>query len=184
MHSVKEVFDKTTGELIKSEEVKNFSVPAEPEYVKMYLKDIASIYSISPLTNKILFHMLAESTYANIVNINPTVKRSICMLVNTSMSTFNNCLSELKAAGIVKEVGRGSYMLNPDLFGKGPWTQVYKNRAIYQSIKVTTVYTAKGSKKVETEIVDDVEAIQEAADAADMSMDDFIDSLDGDINFG
>ncbi|MBP6986603.1 MAG: replication/maintenance protein RepL [Alphaproteobacteria bacterium] len=181
--SIKETFNHETGELTKSEDITDFVVPSEPDFVKIYLEDIKNLHGLSATVHAVLNELLRITDYNNEIIFNSTVKKRIYSSLDMPRGTFDNCITALKKSNIIKSVGYATYMINPEYFGRGPWKQVYQNRAKYQKIKVTTVYTAKGKKKVETEIVDDTDAMQEAADAADMTMEEFIDNLDGDIDF-
>ncbi|MBK3508364.1 replication/maintenance protein RepL [Pseudomonas sp. MF6747] len=160
-HSIKETYDSVTGELTKQEEVTAFSVSSEPAFVKLYLDGIQAIYKLNSSNHSVLNELLKITNYGGEIILNAAVKKRICAFLNTSIGTFDNTLLILKKSDIIRQKDRGCYMVNPELFGKGPWVEVYKDRAKYKKLKMTIEYSGSKQAKrtVKTELVDDPEAI-------------------------
>ncbi|MBD8495599.1 replication/maintenance protein RepL [Pseudomonas coleopterorum] len=160
-HTIKETYDRETGELQLQEEVTDYSVSSEPAFVKLYLDGIQAIYKLNSSNHAFLNELLKITNYGGEIILNPAVKKRICAFLNSSIGTFDNTLLTLKRADIIRQKDRGCYMVNPELFGKGPWSEVYKDRAKYKKIKMTIEYSgAKQAKKtIKTEILNDDEAI-------------------------
>lgn len=136
-HTVKEIYDKETGELLTQEDIKDFAVSSEPAFVKLYLDGIQAIYKLNSSNHSILNELLKITSYGGEIILNSAVKKRICAYLNTSVGTFDNSLITLKKADIIAQKDRGCYMINPELFGKGAWSEVYKDRAKYKKIKMT-----------------------------------------------
>ena len=179
-HSVKEVYDKATGELSKHEETNDFLVSSEPAFVKLYLDGIQAIYKLSSSNHSVLNELLKLTSYGGEIILNASVKKRICAFLDTSIGTFDNALLALKKADIIAQKDRGCYMVNPELFGKGAWSEVYKDRARYKKIKLTIEYSGdrQAKRTVKTEIVDDVEQIELLAQSKSISSEEFLAGLD------
>jgi hypothetical protein len=175
-HSVKETYDSQTGELQLQEEVTAYSVSSEPAFVKLYLDGIQAIYKLNSSNHAVLNELLKITNYGGEIILNPAVKKRICAFLNTSVGTFDNTLLTLKRADIIRQKDRGCYMVNPELFGKGPWSEVYKDRAKYKKIKMTIEYsgTKQARKTIRTEILNDDEAILVEANRRGITSDELL----------
>lgn len=138
-----------TGEVIASSKETIVQFPAEPEYIKLYLDDINRIYELP--NNSILYEVMKRMDYDGLINLSKYAKDMICEKLNLKPQTFANYLQKLKEKDIIQAVGRGTFMPNPNLFGKGSWKDVYNRRKTYESIKLQITYKADGSKTVQTE---------------------------------
>ena len=138
-----------TGEVIASSKETIVQFPAEPEYIKLYLDDINRIYELP--NNSILYEIMKRMDYDGLINLSKYAKDMICEKLNLKPQTFANYLQKLKEKDIIQAVGRGTFMPNPNLFGKGSWKDVYNRRKTYESIKLQITYKADGSKTVQTE---------------------------------
>ncbi|MFD3729830.1 MULTISPECIES: hypothetical protein [Bacteria] len=138
-----------TGEVISSSKETIIQFPAEPEYIKLYLDDINRLYDLP--NNSILYELMKRMDYDGLINISKYGKDMICEKLNLKPQTFANYLGKLKDKDIILPVGRGTFMPNPNLFGKGTWKDIYNRRKTYESIKMNIIYKADGSKTVQTE---------------------------------
>ncbi len=115
----------------------------EPEYVKVYLKDILYLSDMPEGYTKIVYKLLQEAKWANEgmrITINSGVKRLMCReLCIKSPQTISNALSKLTKADILKRIETGVYALNPHLFGKGDWRDIEK-------LRLNVDYTLDGYK--------------------------------------
>ena len=147
-----ERIDGETGELKSSETKKTYSIAKEPSFVKLYLKDLASIYQLSKSSILVLLGLLPFATYADegqIVTINSHTKKQI--LFNNqeigSTQTVNNAVSHLKKIGVLTLIDRATYKLNPYIIGKGEWRDIL-------NLRLTINYSAVG-REIVTEITTD-----------------------------
>jgi hypothetical protein len=138
-----------TGEVIASSKETIIQFPAEPEYIKLYLDDINRIYELP--NNSILYEIMKRMDYDGLINLSKYAKDMICEKLDLKPQTFANYLQILKKKDIIKAVGTGTFMPNPNLFGKGSWKDIYNRRKTYESIKFQITYKADGSKTVQTE---------------------------------
>jgi hypothetical protein len=172
--------DLATGEVKQSEELQEYSVQTEPAFVKLYLENIKMLYDLTVSNHKILNELLKICNYGGEIILNSSVKKRICESLETSIGSFDNSLLKLKQQDIIRQEVRGIYYLNPELFGKGPWSSVYQDRAKYKKIKMTIEFSGdKNAKKtVKTELVDDVDALTTQANLEGLTYEQFVDTLE------
>jgi len=117
-----------TGEIKEKEEKKVIKIPREDEYIKIYIKTVGVIHNLPNSADKILFEILKYVNYDNRIIITKPVKENIAKRLNISLSRVNNYLSSLNKKNILIREDRGMYILNPYIFGKGNWYNIYKLR--------------------------------------------------------
>ena len=174
---VVEKVDGQTGELISEESKKTYSISKEPNFVKLYMNDLASIYQLPKSSILVLLILLPYTTYANegqIVTINSYTKKQILFANKEigSTQTINNAVSHLKKVGILTLVDRATYKLNPHIIGKGEWRDILNLRLTinYSAIgrEITTEVTTKNGK--ETMEVPDINKIEETVETTENSV--------------
>jgi hypothetical protein len=132
-----EQVDNETGEVKKSTTTKVVKIPSEPPFIKLYLLDMCKMYDIPKVGNNVLNELLKLTNYNNEIILNSTIKKRIEDKLFLKKGMLDNNLSKLKKAEILKSEERGVFMLNPNLFGKGSWSDINK-------LRVTWNYDAKG----------------------------------------
>lgn len=153
----KEYFQKLsldeTGEIINSTETATSSIPTEPDFIKLYLKDVVTLKGIQSANKDVLYFLLKLMRYEEyIISITEYDKNKICKELGfKSIQQVNNAIQALKKAGILfsvvnatGKINRGAFEVNPYLFGKGKWIENYNKRDIH---KLTVLYR-KNSKEV------------------------------------
>ena len=77
-------------------------------------------------------------TYAHnkqLIIVNSYVKEEVARALNWSLNSyqprFSKEISKLKKSNVFKEVGIGTYQVNPELIGKGEWKDIRKLRATF-----------------------------------------------------
>lgn len=143
------VTDLTTGEVSIVEKNTVVKLPTEPAYVKLYLDDIQKLYDLP--NNTILYELLKRMNYDGEVVLNSSEKKKIAVKLNIKVQTIDNYLTKLKNTDLFKSVEKGTYIPNPNLFGKGEWTKVLDRRRKYDSIKLNVTYKPDGTREVNTE---------------------------------
>lgn len=124
--TVNSIVDVTTGEVITNHESKTSSKEVEPNFVKLYLDDIGRLHGLPPYVSKLL-HALAKSMgYKNVVPMYKPIKQMICADIGISMESLNKAVVILTKEGILIPVGkgRGLYVMDPHLFGRGRWEDI------------------------------------------------------------
>lgn len=151
------IVDGNTGEVIKTKTDTTMRFPSEPEFVKLYIKDILYLKDMPQACSKVLLSLLAKAKYANKTTINSADAGGLVVSMSgydrkqlmqetgfVRMSSFNNVLTQLVKGNLLIRLGTGAYRLNPYLFGKGNWKDIKKLRA-------TITWDATG-KTIKTEI--------------------------------
>lgn len=110
----------------KVEEIK---VPYEPDYVKLYLKDIGRLMELPKGQLNflyILFSKMEKDTL--LIEISTGGKKVIAEELKTTTKVIDNNLSFLTKKNIIERRGVGLFRGNPNLFGKGKWSNIYEIR--------------------------------------------------------
>jgi hypothetical protein len=88
--------------------------------------------------------------YDNIVDITPRIKDKIIEVMGYgTYQTVSNSISRLKRSYIILSVRRGSYLIDPKLFAKGKWSDIYK-------IKMLITYHTDGKKTINTDFIKNI----------------------------
>ncbi len=151
----KTTVDKNTGEVLKEENSKVVKIPSEPSFIKLYVEDISKLYNLPRGTDKLLFELLKHMSYEGQICLNSGMKRIISEKLNIQNTrTIDNNLSKFVKAKILDRVETGVYIANPNLFGKGSWSDIYKLRTLWvkrtykkDKTEVETPFTERKDKK-------------------------------------
>ena len=153
-HETGEVKESTTVRAIKGE---------EPSYIKLYLQDISYLYGLPATAGDLMHELLQYVTYGTQqIVLNASVKERICKVTGIAKQTLNNRLQDLVNKGIIARDGRGVFVLNPYLFGKGDWKSVRELRS--KNIHLKIVYDKEtNTRRIQGNIIDkasDAEEVQ------------------------
>lgn len=142
------MIDYDTGEIIKKEEILQGYGEKEPDYVKMYLKDITALKDLPKGLDRVIYALLEVMSYNNMIILNSFIKKKIAeQLGYKTVQVLNNNLNKLVKAEILFRQGTGTYQVNARYFGRGKWEDI-------KEIRSQQVYTAKG-RDIKTEIIYD-----------------------------
>jgi hypothetical protein len=140
-----EYIDYTTGEVKETTKVK-VSSGNEPNYVKLYLGDIAYLHGLPVTTKDLLAELLQYVSYGTQeIVLNSAIKKRIAKNTDMAVKTLDNKLQALAKAGILDRVALGTYVLNPFLFGKGDWKTIQSLRN--QNIHLKIEYDAETGER-------------------------------------
>ena len=150
------------GEISEIEKKITYKVPKEPEFVKLYLADLMLLNGLPASHTSVLYSLLRYMTYADddknpqVIFANSFVKRQILMENPEIMSTqtITNAISNLKKKGILEEVGRAAYRVNPRIIGKGDWRDI-------QNLRLNILYNKDGKNVTADFDYNDTEKIVE-----------------------
>lgn len=123
----------------------NKKVEVEPDFIKLYIKDICKLNDIPTAGNNILNELLKYMNYDNQVLLPTGVKQLITKELNLGKSTLDNTLNNLVKKDIIKRIGIGIYKLNPYIFGRGKWQDI-------KEIRATWVYGKSGRALIGLEV--------------------------------
>ena len=148
-----EEVDRETGEILKVQHT--YTVPKEPDYVKLYL-DTLGIFTknegLDKSLNDLLLATLKRMTYATeeqVVIMNSYIKKAIAEECNKSVKRLEQAITIWVKENIMIRVGRGVYKINPYIFGKGDWRDIYNIRASFDFAngKINTIKEYKIKKQ-------------------------------------
>lgn len=142
-----EVYTVTSdnGEVIEEHNHQTFMVEREPYYVKLYIEDIGRLNGISTTQNKILLAFIRSMGYSNVIPVYKPIKMMIAKDLNVSLNTINMAVSDFKKKGLFIQIARGMYIADPNLFGKGKWSDI-------KSLRLSIEYKEDGTKKLSSDL--------------------------------
>lgn len=145
MGETKKIFEETQINFITGEEViKNTTciLEKEPSFVKLYIDCIFALKDVPKSLNPILLKILQKMTYAGpeeryggqIVILNKYFKEMIAEETGRTIQRVEQAITKFIRAGILKRVFTATYLVNPELFGKGEWKNIRRIRNITAKI--------------------------------------------------
>ena len=137
-------YDGETGEVKKHSRVLTLAVPAEPDYIKLYLQDVAYLNNVTGCSDT-LREVLKLMTYEGQIIINKAIKKRIAEYLKVTLGHVENQITSLVKADVLLRVDRGLYEANPHIFGKGHWKDIYLRR---KRIEVKVTYDENGGRQV------------------------------------
>lgn len=144
-NQVTENVNHETGEIISTERKTVVQVDREPEYVKLYVKDIVRLNGLPNSTASILNALLRSMGYNNIIPAYAPVKKIICRDLGIKINTLNKAIDSLYKKNILIRLDRGIYMADPEIFGRGTWGEI-------KEIRMMISYNEAGQKVIKSEI--------------------------------
>ena len=143
---IREVIDHETGEVKSTSKLKNIKIDKEPNFIKVYIADLCKLNNIPKSGNNTLNELLKLTDYQNEIVLNSHIKGRICEKLGVAIGSLDNTITRLIKGEILERIGRGTFRLNPNLFGRGEWRDIKKLRIEWE-------YSASGRevKKVETD---------------------------------
>jgi len=151
------ITNQTTGELTQTTEQKIMRFPKTPDFVMTFTKDLGYMKELTRAEMLTMFGMLQIVNAENEVILNKAIKERICNEYDLSIKSMDVFIHGLKKKEVIVQVGRGIYKLQPNLFGKGRWSDVKKLRmAIEWDFKHKTKRVG-----VETEYFSEEELLQQ-----------------------
>lgn len=130
------VMDSTTGEVVQNISSKVIRQETEPEFVKLYISDLALMNGLSERSD-LIFVLLKRMNYQNEVVLNSYVRGQICEELSIKPNTLSHAFRKLIEKQLLTKLGANTYLMNPHLFGRGKWEDI-------KSLRVTYSYTASG----------------------------------------
>jgi len=104
----------------------------EPDYVKLYLKDIMRLKGLPESGNSILYCLLASMNYAGQIFITKTTRDILCRQLNIAEITLRKAIEKFVNKGLLTKYDSNTYVANPHLFARGKWTDVKKIRMLVE----------------------------------------------------
>jgi Firmicute plasmid replication protein (RepL) len=126
------------GEILE-QNFKTISKTKEDDFIKLYLSDIGHFHKLERNQQDLLYYFLKIMSYDNLIIINKRIKERIAEESGKAYSTVENALVSYVKSGILLRDGRGVYIANPYLFGRGRFEDI-------QKIRTEIIYTSEGIK--------------------------------------
>lgn len=125
------VIDNITGEVLSSETKESFQHWSKPKnsldfcivFIEPYLKAFCG--DTSSVNSKVLWELMKQATYVDevtggcLVAATGRVREIMAQNANISMSSFNKAITQLIKKDVIRSFGRGNYVINPNVLGKG-----------------------------------------------------------------
>jgi DNA-binding transcriptional regulator YhcF (GntR family) len=116
------------GDFTSEEKDYSYRLPVEPDFVKMYTKDVADLNGIKGTNREVLTFMASMMDYENKVVISAPERRRWAKELDVSYHSINNAISFLKKHGHITSPGTGEYVVSPTMFSKGDWKKTMQKR--------------------------------------------------------
>lgn len=143
--SIETFVDHSTGEIMQRNERLDFIIKNdEPPYIKLYFEHIAMLSGVS--NYPVMASLLSYIDYDGIVILNKTRKDKICKSSNCSVPTIDRVLNEMLKSGIAQRITRWEYLINPNIFGKGAWSDIAKAMERFEKISINVLITNNGAE--------------------------------------
>ena len=142
---VKTTVNIETGEIIEEINTKTFAIEKEPEYVKLYIHDIARLNDLGTGKEKILYEFVRSMGYNNIIPAYMPIKKIMASNLGISVNYINKCIDEFYKKGIFIRLARGVYIADPELFARGKWEDI-------KNLRLVIDYKANGTKTLKSNI--------------------------------
>lgn len=127
--------DSSTGEVLKRKTSLQF--PKEPAYVKLYFDCLGVVIQNDGLNeslNDMLLEVLKMGSYADedqTVTLTSYQKKKICDKTGKSSRRLEQAITIWVKNGVLRRISRGTYRINPFIFGKGEWRDICNLRASF-----------------------------------------------------
>ena len=110
----------------------------EPDFVKLYIKAWCVFKNIKGINSNFLYALLPYMTYAKNgqkIFLNPALKRevgeSLGWSEKTVLNRFDQETKKLIKNKVLKRLKGGCVAVNPELIGKGNWSEIRALRATF-----------------------------------------------------
>jgi hypothetical protein len=149
--STQTTLDMRSGEILEVVDRKEYKVDREPDYIKLYLDDLAYLMHLP--NNDVLFCLLKKMNYEGEVILIKSVVEDICQKVNLKNRTyFYSLIKKYTDKDILIKKDRGVYLFNPFFFGRGKWEDI-------QKIRMSINYTPKDGRQINIETTEMPESL-------------------------
>ena len=139
------------GCITEHEQTKIIQFPTEPPFIKLYISDLTAILGLPNGTKDLLHALLMKMDYENMITLTSRSKKEIAERISIKIQTFDNYLKKLTEVDILRRIARGEYKVNPNIFARGEWVKITKDR---EDWKMIVTYKADGSRDIKGQAVE------------------------------
>ena len=128
----KSIIDHQTGEILTTEHNQKTIVEREPDYVKLYIQDIARLKDLPSSASSLITLIIKSMGYNNLFFAFKPIKEIFCDELKMPMNTLNKQIDNLRKANILLPIPnkRGCYLVDPNLFARGAWNDIKQLRLV------------------------------------------------------
>lgn len=119
------------GKTVKYERDVVYKVNSGDLFVKHFFNDLERLHSVPYVSRKVLDHLLMNMGYDGLIDVNKRIRGNICEKIGVKDQAFRNALHKLVKANVLKNLGGGGYLVNPEAYGKGTKKNIQERRAEY-----------------------------------------------------
>ena len=141
----RETVNVETGQIVQSDTETIVRLPQEPEYIKLYLRDLSHILEVPAGPQSVLILLVRKLDYDGVITLGPASRTRIAESLGIKVHTLANYITVLCDKSILKRTARGEYEMNPHIMARGSWSDILKRRGDF---KMTVTYRADGTKSV------------------------------------
>ena len=113
----------------------NVIVEREPDYVKLYIRDILRLNDIPKSGNEVLLAILRRMNYSNDIILISSIKKEIAEELGIKEITLRKAIELFVEKSILLRRDRSVYIINPYFFGRGKWEEIKKIRLLIEYSK-------------------------------------------------
>lgn len=125
------------GELVSSKTI--YKAQDEPDFVKLYIDCVFTVKGVKKGFNPIFVAFLEYMSYSDsnddfggqLIFVNKAMKAAIAKKVGLSLVSVNNAITDFVKKGLFKRVDVGTYQVNPNVVGRGKWSDIKNIRATF-----------------------------------------------------
>lgn len=146
-----------TGEVIENETKEMIHYGKTEDFVMTFTKDLGYLKNLSKGEILVVMGFLKIVNRDNEIILNIAIKERICKEFDLNINSINPLISNLVKKKVIKKSdGRGIYILNTFLFGKGDWASVKKLRMeiewdfekLTKNIQIEQIYLSEEEQKL------------------------------------
>lgn len=145
------IINEKTGEVLETTLTETYRVEKEPDFIKMYISDIARLNELPKGMDMILLALVRNMGYNNVIPAYKPIKKLICHDLGISLSYLNKAIDTFYKKGVFIRLDRGIYMADPELFARGSWSDIQKLRLVIEYDK------DKGTKRLKSNLPEEVQ---------------------------
>lgn len=160
----KTVIDYQTGEIVQETKSRTMKIPNEPDYVKLYVRDIGRMLDLPGRAQDFLNIIVSAMGYNNLFIAHLEVKKQIGRDFNMSIHSVNKYIDVLYKSGILIRKSKMVYLIDPNLFARGKWENIEKLRLLIEYDKKT------GKRTIKSNIRDDHQTALNFSDTQVLSL--------------
>lgn len=127
------------------------------EFAWFYAKNLTILGKIKPTKKEIILgHIISSMQNDNIVYLMKNFKSPLSKKLGCNLSYVSKVINEFEGKGLIHKIGRGVYIVNPWIYGKGSRENVAKIRWQFEGLfdkdgNVTLTHSVEIEKEDELE---------------------------------